>query len=137
MARILGVDFGLKRTGLAVTDPLQNIVNGLDTVETARVLDYLRNYLSQESVEQIVVGYPFLDETWGDPTFRNALDNFIKCLREAYPDIQITLQDERFTSSRAREIILQSGRKKSSRRAKALVARTSAVLILQEYPGHI
>ncbi len=135
MARILAIDYGLKRTGLAVTDPLQIIATGLDTVETKELLPFLKNYFSEEEVEGIVIGEPkHLD---GTPThLMPKIEALIKKINELFPDIKVDLQDERFTSADAKRIILQSGAKKKKRRDKALVDKISAVLILQEYLQH-
>lgn len=137
MGRILGVDFGLKRTGLSATDPMQIIVQGLDTVETDQLDAFLKKYLAHEEVDAIVVGYPFLDGVWGDTKFRKALDAFIESIKKNFPLIPVKLHDERYTSFTAKEIIRQSGKRKSQREDKALVDKTSAIVILQEYLGHI
>jgi len=133
----MGIDYGLQRTGLAVTDPLQIIVNGLDTVETKNLMEFLDLYGEREPIDSFVVGYPFLDGEWGDSKFKKELDLFIDHLKRKFPDRPVHLQDERFSSVRAKEIILQSGRKKQDRRDKRLLDKTSAVVILQEYLGHI
>ncbi|HMN89766.1 MAG TPA: Holliday junction resolvase RuvX [Saprospiraceae bacterium] len=136
MARILAVDYGTKRTGLAVTDPLQIIANGLDTVPTEKVLDYLQRYISQEAVETIVVGEPLhLDGT--PAQIAPQVNDFMQKLRTLFPGITIVGHDERFTSADAKKIILQSGMRKKKRRDKALVDKVSAVLILQDYLEHI
>lgn len=132
MARILAIDYGIKRTGLAVTDPLQIIANGLDTLPTERVLDFLQQYLSTETVETIVVGEPLhLD---GNPAqIAPQVQAFVAKLQELFPTLPVVMQDERFTSADAKKIILQSGIKKKKRQDKSLVDKVSAVLILQEY----
>jgi len=130
--RIMAIDYGTKRIGIAVSDLLQIIANGLDTVPTKEIFDYLKDYISREPVYKIVVGEPLhLD---GNPTYVTPLvHEFADKLRKLYPDIEVILQDERFTSSDAKRIILQSGAKKKKRRDKSLVDKISAVLILQEY----
>lgn len=137
MGRILGIDFGMKRTGLSVTDPLQIIVQGLETKETAQVLAWIIDYALREKVEAIVLGYPFLEGAWGDRKFKDKLDQFIVDLKKALPLVPLHLHDERYTSMQAREIMARSGLKKSKREDKALLDRTSAIVILQEYLGHI
>ncbi len=137
MGRILGIDYGLKRTGLSVTDPEQIIVQGMDTQETAGVLEFIISYGEKESLEEIVVGYPFVEGVWGDKNFKKQLDDFIEKLKNSFKDIPVTLYDERNTSVDARRLMNQIGLKKHQRRDKARLDRTSAILILQEYLGHI
>ena len=133
----MGIDFGMKRTGISVTDPNQIIVQGLETQETGTVLAFIISYAGREPVDEIVVGYPFVEGAWGDRRFKEKLDQFIADLKKAFVSIPVTLHDERNTSVHAREIISQSGLKKSKRQDKALLDKTSAILILQEYLGHI
>lgn len=136
MARILSIDFGLKRCGLAVTDPLQIIVSGLETVPSETLLDWLANYLSNEQVEKIVIGHP----THADGSDTYLVDNINilkKEIRKIAPEMEIDMQDESFTSSMAKSLILQSGVKKKKRRDKSLVDKMSAVIILQRYLNHI
>lgn len=132
MARILAIDYGTKRTGIAVSDPLQIIANGLDTLPTDTVFDFLKKYLSEEAVETIVVGEPMHED--GNPAqIAPQVNAFVKKIRELFPSVLVVMQDERFTSRDAKKIILQSGAKKKKRQDKALVDKISAVLILQEY----
>lgn len=133
----MGIDFGLKRTGIAVTDPQQIIVQGLDTVETGDLVSFLKDYAKREPIEEMVVGYPFVEGNWGDKGFKKKLDDFIVTLKKIFPEIPVKLHDERFTSVQAREIIRFSVKKKSQREDKRLLDKTSAILILQEYLGHI
>ena len=133
----MGIDFGMKRTGISVTDPNQIIVQGLDTKETEGVLEFIIQYGRREPLDQIVVGYPFVEGAWGDRRFKEKLDKFIEDLKKAFPAIPITLHDERNTSVLARDIISRSGYKKSKREDKGTLDRTSAIVILQEYLGHI
>lgn len=128
----MSIDYGTKRVGVAVTDPLQIIANGLDTVPTSDIFDFLKRYFVEEEVEQMVVGMPYhLD---GNPTYVSPLiEAFIKKVNKLFPTIKVVTQDERFTSSDAKKIILQSGAKKKKRQDKGLVDKISAVLILQEY----
>jgi len=132
MGRILAIDYGAKRTGLAVTDPLKIIATSLDTVPSEKVFDYLETYLQTEQVERFVVGRPTnLD---GSPTDASTLvENFMLQLRARFKEIPISQIDERFTSKMASQAILQSGVNKKKRRDKGLVDRVSAVIILQSY----
>lgn len=132
MARILGIDFGTKRTGIAVTDPLKIIASGLDTVSTEDVEGYLAQYLAAEEVERIVVGMPLYPD--GNPAqIAPQVEDFVKKLKKLFPDIEVITWDERYTSEEARRIILQSGAKKKQRRDKSLVDKISAALILEDY----
>lgn len=136
MARILGIDYGEKRTGLAATDPLQIIVNSLTTVETSALQNFLSQYLIKEEVEKIVIGLPRHKD--GNFTHLKAkIDALEKFLKTGFPLIAIDYEDESFTSVKSKEIILQSGVKKSKRKDKSLIDKVSAVLILQKYLGHI
>lgn len=137
MGRIMGIDYGLRRTGISVTDPLQIIVQGLDTQKTEELIPFIRNYAAREPVDLFVVGYPFLEGAWGNKGFKTKIDDFIAELKKLFPAIEVKLHDERFSSMRAREIILQSGVNKRKRQSKELLDQTSAVVILQEYLGHI
>ncbi len=132
MARILAVDYGTKRVGLAVSDPLQIIASGLDTVATAELFNYLKKYIEVEEVETLVVGMPYhLD---GSPAqIADKVLAFIKKFEKLFPLIKVETRDERFTSEDAKQIILQSGAKKKKRRDKGLVDKVAAVLILQDY----
>ncbi|MGB1207259.1 MAG: Holliday junction resolvase RuvX [Chitinophagales bacterium] len=135
MGRILAIDFGKKRTGLAVTDPLQIIATGLKTVETEKVLDFLKKYVVQENVECFVVGLPLnLDGTPTDATF--ASNEFVKKLQKLFPNIPIEREDERYTSKMAARTLVLSGVKKKKRRNKKLLDEVSATIILQSYLGH-
>ena len=136
MARIIGIDYGTKRVGVAVTDSLQIIVNGLDTIPTTDIFDFLKKYMEEEEVECIVVGEPMHKD--GNPAqIAHLVVGFIRKLKKLFPEIKVDTQDERFTSKDAKEIILQSGIKKKKRRNdKELVDKISAVLILQDYLGH-
>ena len=132
MARILGIDYGSKRVGIAVTDPLQIISSGLTTVATKDIFTFLEKYLSDEVVECIVVGDPLKED--GTPAqIAHLVVGFVRKLKELYPDIKIASQDERYTSRDAKKIILQSGAKKKKRQDKSLVDKVSAALILQAY----
>jgi putative Holliday junction resolvase len=135
MGRILGIDYGLRRTGVSVTDPEQIIVQGLDTRDSNHILEFIVEYARKENVEKIVIGYPFMEGAWGDKRFKQKLDDLIADVRKALPGIPVDLHDERYTSLQARAIM--STMKKKHRENKALLDRTSAVLILQEYLGHL
>ncbi len=136
MGRILAIDFGGKRTGLAATDPLQIIVSGIGAYKTTEVIAEIEDYIGRESVEKIVVGYPFFDEEFNH-LFKKRLDGFIRTMREKFPEIPVDLHDESFTSAKAKQVIMDSGAKQKTRRDKSLVDKVSAVIILQEYLGHI
>ena len=132
MSRILAIDFGLKRTGIAVTDPLKIIASGLTTLPTADVLDFLKKYCAEEEVERFVVGLPLHPD--GNPAqIAPQADAFAKRLRQLFPDKEVHRQDERYTSVQAKQIILQSGAKKQKRRDKNLVDKVAAALILEQY----
>jgi putative Holliday junction resolvase len=137
MGRILAIDYGLARTGLSVTDPDQIIVQPLTALDTKQLWTFLESYIQKENVTLILVGYPFMEGTWGDPGFKKSLDALIVRLRNAYPKIPVAMHDERNTSQRAREIMVQRGLKKKHREDKKILDQTSAVVILQEYLGHI
>ena len=130
MGRILAIDYGVRRTGLAVTDPLQIIPGGLTTVDTPRLLPYLKDYLAREDVERFVVGLP--RQTNGrDSDNLPRVRAFVAQLRKAFPAVPVDMWDERYTSVMAQHAILESGIGKMARRNKALVDEVSAVIILQ------
>lgn len=130
--RILSIDYGKKRTGIAVTDSLQIIANGLATVATSALFDFLKTYVAQEEVERIVIGKPM--QTNGKPSENFArVRQFVNRWRKAMPQIPIEFYDERFTSVLAHQAILQSGIGKKARQNKALVDEVSATIILQSY----
>ncbi|MBO5061119.1 MAG: Holliday junction resolvase RuvX [Prevotella sp.] len=132
MARILSIDYGKKRTGLAVTDPLKIIAGGLATVSTHELFDYIQAYVSREPVELIVVGKPM--QTNGRPSENLArVEQFVNRWRKVRPDIPVEYYDERFTSVMAHRAIIDSGLKKKARQNKALVDEISATIILQGY----
>ena len=133
MGRILSIDFGKKRTGIAVTDPLQIIANGLVTVATSELLDFLQTYVAQENVERIVIGRPL--QLNGRPSENLArVGQFVSTWRKTIPTIPIEYYDERFTSVIAQQTIIAGGIKKKTRREdKGLVDEVSATIILQDY----
>ena len=132
MGRIMGIDYGKVRTGIAATDPLQIAVHGLDTIPTNSLDVFLDNYIEQEEVDEIVVGEPLHPD--GNPMpITHTIRKWVKKLDNKYPHIKVVLYDENHSSSRAKEIIAQSGAKKKKRRDKALLDKVAAILILQDY----
>ncbi len=130
MPRIIAIDHGLKRTGLAVTDPLQIIASALDTVPTPQLMDYLRKYVAREQVEGFVVGMPTnLDGRATDAT--PAVHTFLVELKKAFPGQWVETLDERFTSRMAQQTMLQSGIGRMARRDKGTLDRISATILLQ------
>lgn len=132
MPRILSIDYGLKRTGIAVTDPLQIIASGLTTVESKQLIPFLKNYFSKEPVELIIIGEP---KNWDDSDTHATplVERCIKDLQKNFPSIPIKKVDERFTSKMAKDSMLEMGLKKKQRRDKALVDEIAATILLQEY----
>ena len=132
MGRILAIDFGLKRTGLAVTDPLRIIATALDMVETSKLMDYLKKYFQSQEVEKVIIGLPKrLNNT--DSEIAPEVRKFIEKFKSAFPDKPIQTVDERFTSSMAQQAMIAGGMKKKDRQVKGNVDKISAVLILQSY----
>jgi len=132
MGKALGIDFGTKRTGIAITDAMQIIATGLTTVSTNLLDDFISNLVQQESIVSFVVGDPKnLDGSNTDST--GHVNGFVKRLQRTYPSIPVHQIDERFTSKIAKQSILASGIKKKGRQNKALVDEVSATIILQDY----
>ena len=132
MARILSIDYGKKRTGIAVTDPLQIIAGGLATVSTSELFDWLKAYLAKEQVERIVIGEP--RQPNGQPSENlQRVQQFVNRWRKAVPEVPIEYIDERFTSVLAHQAMLDGGLKKKARQDKALVDEISATIILEDY----
>ncbi|MBQ7513849.1 MAG: Holliday junction resolvase RuvX [Prevotella sp.] len=132
MGRILSIDYGKKRTGLAVTDPLQLIAGGLATVDSAKLLDWLKDYVGREEVELIVIGEP--RQPNGQPSENLArVKQFMATWRKQMPQIPMVGYDERFTSVLAHQAMLDGGLRKKARQDKALVDEISATIILQDY----
>lgn len=132
MARILSIDYGKKRTGLAVTDPLQIIASGLATVSTSELFDYLKQYIDKEPVERIVIGEP--RQPNGQPSENLArVQQFVNRWHKAMPQIPIEYYDERFTSVLAHQAMIDGGLRKKVRQDKALVDEISATIILEDY----
>ena len=132
MARILAIDFGTKRTGIAVTDELQIIASGLTTVDTKELLTFLKDYTAKESVELLLIGEPKQMDNSASESEVHIL-KFITKLEKAISNIPIKRVDERFTSKMAFQTMIDSGLKKNQRKNKALVDEISATLILQSY----
>lgn len=132
MGRILALDYGRKRTGVAVSDPLQIIANGLTTVSSHELLDFLQNYTLKEQVELIVIGLP--KQMSGEKSeSMNYIEPFVRALKKRLPNMPVQFVDERFTSVLAHKAMLDSGLKKKDRQNKALVDEISATIILQSY----
>ncbi|MBK8956282.1 MAG: Holliday junction resolvase RuvX [Saprospiraceae bacterium] len=135
MGRILGIDYGAKRCGIAVTDPLQIIVNGLTTVDSKLLREFILDYHQKEQLDKIVIGISFHKDN--TPTsIREEIDGFVKWIQESMEGIDVDFVDERNTSVSARKAILDAGIGKNKRKEKALLDKVSAVLILQRYLGH-
>lgn len=132
MARILSIDYGLKRTGIAVTDPLQIIATGLTTVHSKELISFLKDYFSKEPVELIIIGEP---KNWDDTDTHATplVEKCIKDLQKHFPQMPIKKVDERYTSKMAKDAMLEMGLKKKERRNKALVDEIAATIMLQEY----
>lgn len=132
MGQILAIDYGKKRCGLAVTDDLQMIASGLETVDTTVLLEYLKKYFSQNRVEGIVVGQP-VDLKGNMSEVETDILKFIEVFKKEFPMIVVERFDERFTSKIASYFISQSGKNKKQRQEKGLIDKVSATLILQQY----
>ncbi|WP_152287821.1 Holliday junction resolvase RuvX [Flavicella marina] len=132
MGKIMALDFGKKRTGIAVTDDLQIIASGLTTIETPKLLDFLSKYTNEETVESFVIGKPKqMNNT--DSESEVLIIEFIKKIKARFPKIPIVREDERFTSKMAFQTMIDSGLSKKKRRDKALIDEISATIILQSY----
>jgi len=132
MARIIAIDYGLKRTGLAVTDPLQIIATGLTTVESKQLIPFLKDYFSKEQVERIIIGEP---KNWDDSDTHATplVEKCIKELQKIFPSMPLTRVDERYTSKMAKQAMIDMGMKKMQRRNKAIVDEIAATIMLQDY----
>ena len=132
MDRIIGIDYGRRRTGLAASDPLGIFASALDTVDSTKFIDYLKNYAEKERIVHFVVGYPV--NLNGRPAEAQAdVDAFLKTLGKAFPGIPVTLEDERFTSVMAHRAMIDGGMKYKDRRNKESVDKIAAAIILQGY----
>lgn len=132
MSRILAIDYGQKRTGIAVTDPLQMIANGLTTIETKELEKFVVDYVAKEDVSVIVVGKP-IQMNGADSENMKRVEPFFNRLKNLFPNKEIVYYDERFTSVLAHQAMLQSGISKKARQNKALVDKISATIILEDY----
>jgi putative Holliday junction resolvase len=134
MARIMAIDYGLKRTGLAVTDPLQIIATGLTTVESPKLMQYLKDYFKRETVELVLVGEP---KNWDDSDTHATplVKALVVRLKKEFPAMPLLMVDERYTSKMASRAMIDMGLKKKQRRNKALVDEIAATIMLQEYLG--
>ena len=132
MARIMAIDLGRKRSGIAVTDPLQIIANGLTTVESHKLVDFVLDYLKNEEVEQIVIGEP-KDMKNNPSDCSKYIEPLVNRLKKQLPDMKIVRYDERFTSVMAHQTMIDAGLKKSKRQDKELVDTIAATIILQSY----
>lgn len=132
MSRIVAIDYGRKRTGIAVSDTMQIIANGLTTVPTHQLLDFVKNYVKTEPVERIVVGLPKQMNNEASENMKY-IEPFVRTLRKQLPEIPVEYVDERFTSVLAHRTMLEAGLKKKDRQNKALVDEISATIILQTY----
>lgn len=136
MARILAIDYGKKRTGLAVTDMLQIVPGALDTIDTKVLLEYLENYIKKESVERIIIGEPHQSNGLPSENLQRVLQ-FENTWKKKHPEIPIQGYDERFTSVLAHRTMIDAGLKKKVRQDKAIVDKISATIILQDYLSSI
>ena len=132
MGRIIAIDYGKKRTGLAVTDPLRIIATPLDTVPTNELMNYLGDYMKKESVDEFVVGMPKTLKN-EDSEIAPLVRVFVEALNKLYPEKKIHLADERFTSRMAMQAMIEGGMKKKDRRVKGNVDKISATIILQSF----
>ena len=136
MARIMAIDLGRKRCGIAVTDPLQIIANGLTTIPSAQVVDFVLNYLKQEEVETLVIGEP--KDMHNNPSdCSKYIEPIVNRLRKLLPNMNIVRFDERFTSVMAHQTMIDAGLKKKQRQDKALVDTIAATILLQSYLSSI
>ena len=132
MARILSIDYGKRRTGIAVTDPLQIIANGLATVSTSELFDFLKRYIASENVERVIIGRPMQPNGMPSENLQR-VEQFVARWKKAEPDVPIEYVDERYTSVLAHQAMLAGGLRKKARQDKALVDEISATIILQSY----
>ena len=132
MSRLLAIDYGKKRTGIAVSDPLQIIANGLTTVETSKIFDFLKSYFEKEKVEKVIVGLPKQMNNEASENLHR-IEQFVTQLKKIHPTLEVEYFDERFTSKISQQTMVESGLKKKDRQNKALVDEISATIILQGY----
>ena len=132
MGRVMGIDYGSKKTGIAVTDPMRIISTGLSTVATQEVLEFIDEYVSREAVDVFVVGMPLTED--GKPAqIAHLVVGFIRKLQSKYPEKKVVEWDERYSSKEAKQYIIKSGIGKKKRRDKTLVDKIAAAIILQDY----
>lgn len=132
MARILSIDYGMKRTGIAVTDPLKIIATALTTIESAKIFSFLEEYLKKETVELILIGYPLnLDDSPTEMTVD--VQRIMGIMKRKFPSIPIKTMDERFSSVMASRALVDMGMKKKQRREKGIIDQVAAAMMLQEY----
>ena len=134
MGRVLALDYGTKRTGIAVTDPLQIIASPLETVATHKLLDFLTVYLSDEDVETMVIGKPTMKDG-SDAKIEPLIVGFIRKINQLFPYLHVERYDERFSSKRAEDVIRKTVKKKKDRQDKGLIDQVSACIILQDFMG--
>ena len=132
MDRMIGIDYGRKRVGVAVSDPLGIFASALETVHSAKIIEYLKKYTEKEKVSLFVVGYP-INMNGAPSEAAKDIDIFLKHLAKAFPDIPVHLEDERFTSVLAHRAMIDGGMKKMARRDKSIVDEISATIILNDY----
>jgi len=132
MERLIGIDFGRKRTGLALSDPLGIFASALETIPSAKIIEYLQTFSQKETISRFVVGYPMNLNNKPSEAARD-VDAFLNLLKKKFPDIPVSLEDERFTSVLAHKAMIEGGMKKSVRRDKMAVDKISAAIILQTY----
>lgn len=132
MGRVLAIDYGRKRVGLAVSDPMKMIANGLTTVHPNELFNFLKEYCTKENVDTIVVGYPKQMNNQASEAIRY-INPFLKNLQKQFPKISVEIEDERFTSKMAQQAMIDGGMKKKQRQNKATVDKISATIILQSY----
>ncbi len=135
MGRIIAIDYGKKKCGIAVTDPLQIIANGLTTVATHTLFDFIVNYINSEDVDELIIGYP-KQTTGEDSESLKYIKPFVNRLRKKLPNLPVKWVDERYTSKMAFQTMIDAGLKKMARRDKMLVDKISATIILQTYLEH-
>jgi len=135
VGRILAIDYGRKRVGVAVTDPMKMIANGLTTVHPKDLFEFLQDYFNKETVDILVVGYPKQMNNQPSEAL-HYINPFLKKFRKQFPDISVELEDERFTSKMAQQTMIDGGMKKSDRQNKGNIDRISATIILQSYLQH-
>ena len=132
MDRIVGIDYGRKRVGVAVSDPLGIFASALETVHSAKIIEYLKNYAQKETIVRFVVGYP-INMNGAPSEAAKDIDIFLKHLAKAFPDVPVIKEDERFTSVLAHRAMIDGGMKKQDRQKKESVDKISAAIILQSY----